>query len=250
MSSSTLRPAPGLAKLAAVRERLAGGVRLRLPHLARAGWSPAAPPSRCSRAARCPWPWPWRGCGPTATHVAIRKIAVSRPRTTMHAPERTAESLARALGAEVVRRRRPLGADLIVVGSQAAGQPGRIALSGASPGPAGLRPQLGDVVLPRARRSSSRALSRPGRSVRAGRARTARPRFFAACGIRLSLCPEAPSVCWTRGHGGRDPDRQTRSVEMGPAGGPPPHFEAAIRSFPSPRTRRSNSHVAAIPNVA
>jgi nucleotide-binding universal stress UspA family protein len=78
--------------------------------------------------------------------VAIRKIAVSGPDDD-DAPQKTAESLARALGAEVVGAD-DRSADLIVVGSQAAGQPGRIALSGAT------RAQLDSarssvIVLPR-----------------------------------------------------------------------------------------------------
>jgi nucleotide-binding universal stress UspA family protein len=79
--------------------------------------------------------------------VGIHKIAVAAPDGDDDAPQRTAESLARALGAEVVGADDG-SADLIVVGSQSTGQPGRIALSGAT------RAQLDSarssvIVLPR-----------------------------------------------------------------------------------------------------
>jgi nucleotide-binding universal stress UspA family protein len=82
-----------------------------------------------------------------ANSFAIHKIAVSEPTADDDAPRRTAESLARALGAEVVGAD-DRSAELLVVGSQSAGRPGRIALSGST------RAQLDSasssvIVLPR-----------------------------------------------------------------------------------------------------
>jgi nucleotide-binding universal stress UspA family protein len=59
---------------------------------------------------------------------SIKKIAVSSPDGD-DAPQRTAESLAQALGASLVSAGDD-DVDLIVVGSQPTAQPGRIALSG------------------------------------------------------------------------------------------------------------------------
>jgi nucleotide-binding universal stress UspA family protein len=80
-----------------------------------------------------------------ADAAAIARIAASGSDGD-DAPQRTAESLARALGADVVEAGDR--ADLLVVGSQVGGQPGKITLSGAT------RSQLDSarssvIVLPR-----------------------------------------------------------------------------------------------------
>jgi nucleotide-binding universal stress UspA family protein len=83
-----------------------------------------------------------------AGSATIQRIAVAAPDGHDDAPQKTAESLARALGAEVVGDV-DRSAQLLVVGSQSAGQPGRISLSGTT------RAQLDSasssvIVLPRA----------------------------------------------------------------------------------------------------
>lgn len=68
----------------------------------------------------------------TAGHSSIRTISVS-PSEDDDAPQRTAEALAQALGADLTSTD-DRGADLIVVGSAPSASAGRISLSGAARG--------------------------------------------------------------------------------------------------------------------